>query len=416
MDERTSSFLNEVVDARNFSGGKRSVQQVRNDGETLEDLWLPTVAVRRKALNHNLERFQEWCRVNGVEYAPHGKTTMSPQIWHAQLDHGAWGITAANAAQARVMVDMGVRNVLLANEVISIRQAEWLASAMNAHSVSIIPLIDSEFGIDVMELAAKRAGARVDVLVEVGVTSRRTGVRKVSEALDLGLRIRDSKHLNLVGVEGYEGVFPAVRDEKSLAEVRAWGQIYRSAVEELENHGCLAEVLQPILSLGGSAFPDLAVEILNQIELNGRDVQRIVRSGCYVTHDHLSYERVSPLASRYAKNPLAPALSCFAEIISCPEEGLCIAALGKRDVPVDIDLPIVIDITRDGESIYDGERCEVYELNDHHMFIRSTGIDVIPGDRIEVGLSHPCTTFDRWRIIPVLDEEALVVDAIRTVF
>lgn len=100
-----------------------------------------------------------------------------------------------------------------------------------------------------------------------------------------------------------------------------------------------------------------------------------------------------------------------------PEPGLVIVTCGRRDVPFDYGLPIPLRVlARDGnERPVDG--WTVTNLNDQHAYV-SVPADSAPrvGDRVVLGISHPCTAFDKWRIIPVVDDHYNVTDAIRTYF
>src|SRR5690625_4940423 len=85
----------------------------------LSDFWTPVVYIQREALGHNLRVMQEWMDARGMEFMPHGKTTMAPALWRTQLDAGACGITLATPGQARTALRHGVRTVMLANEIVS---------------------------------------------------------------------------------------------------------------------------------------------------------------------------------------------------------------------------------------------------------------------------------------------------------
>jgi D-serine deaminase-like pyridoxal phosphate-dependent protein len=110
---------------------------------------------------------------------------------------------------------------------------------------------------------------------------------------------------------------------------------------------------------------------------------------------------VSPL-----RGQLRPALELWTRVISTPEPGLAIANFGKRDAPYDLGLPTIR-----------GDRdLTITALNDQHAFIRDPDSTLRVGDVLVCGISHPCTAFDKWSLIPVLDDHDGVVDAIRTLF
>ena len=409
-----ADLVRERIAARNFPTSPVSVGEVRAAGLTVEDLWLPTVVARESAIAHNLQRFAEWCRERGVDHAPHGKTSMAPQLWQRQLEHGAWGITAATVAQARTMHDFGIDRVLIANEVVDPNQARWLAAVARESDRTYAVLVDGEGGVRALEQAAAAAGSRIPVLVEIGVPGRRTGVRSVAEGLELARRVHGSEGLVLVGVEGYEGVLPQGRDDSQVEAVTTWLTQLTELARSADAEG-LFDGDEIIVTAGGSAFPDLAADALTAVDGLSLPVRRLIRSGCVVTHDHQSYERSSPLRSGASSDPLRPALTAYARVHSTPEPGRALATIGKRDVPVDVDLPVVLGVSRDGSPWRPLEGLKVIELNDHHFFVDDPDSTLRVGDVIELGLSHPCTTFDKWGLIPVVDDDR-VIDAIATLF
>src|SRR5690242_18255834 len=81
------------------------------------DMSLPLLTVDVAALDHNISTMADYCRLHNVLLAPHGKTTMSPQVFRRQLAAGAWAMTAATLGQVRLMWAVGIRRILLANQV-----------------------------------------------------------------------------------------------------------------------------------------------------------------------------------------------------------------------------------------------------------------------------------------------------------
>ena len=407
------------VDARSLPDSPTTAAAVRSAGLHLRDLWLPAVTLDASALRHNLDRFARWCADQGADLAPHAKTTMSPHLWSAQLDRGAWGLTAATTAQARTMRSFGAPRVLIANEVVEEGQLAWIADALSDPDFHVLCLADSATGVRIMESALAGAARPLPVLVELGVEGRRTGVRDLDDALDLARRIAASPALTLAGVEAFEGVFPQRRDDDSPARVRSWLDRLLDFARRADAEGLFAGADEVIVTAGGSSYPDLVADALSTPPELSLPIRRIIRSGCYLTHDDLFMERASPLRSAVADDPLRPALSCHARVLSRPEPGRALLGVGKRDVSFDIDLPVPRALLRGERRIPLDGAARIVELNDHHGFLDFTGTgDAAPdvGDIVELGLSHPCTVFDKWPLIPVLDSEGRVVDAVRTLF
>lgn len=406
----------EPVEARSLPVSPATAAQARAAEWELADLWLPAVVLSQEALSHNLDRFANWCQERGVALAPHGKTTMSPHLWSSQLARGAWAITAATAAQARVMRRFGVPRVLIANEVTEPHQVRWLAECADDPAFEVTSLVDSRDAIRLMEQHVESSTRPLPVLVELGVQGRRTGARSLDAAFDLAEQVVTSPELRLAGVEGYEGVLPQLRDGQAERTAGRWLDQLTTLVTEADRRGLFADSPEIIVTAGGSGYPDLVAEAFSTLPQLSRPTTRVIRSGCYVTHDDLSYERSSPLRSGADPSPLQPALSCYAAVISTPEPGRALLGVGKRDVAFDIDLPVPRAVLRDGRRIPVEGKTRVVELNDHHAFCDTDTEELSVGDVLELGLSHPCTVFDKWQLIPVLDDDVRVVDAIRTVF
>ncbi|KIH96457.1 hypothetical protein LP52_24855 [Streptomonospora alba] len=410
----------EPVEARSLPQSPVSAAQVRSAGLTRSDLWLPAVVLHEDPLRHNLDRFARWCADRGAALAPHGKTTMSPHLWSSQLDRGAWGLTAATVDQARVMRRFGARRVLIANEVVDPGQLAWLAEALADPGFTPMCLVDSAAGAEAMEDALAAAPRPLPVLLELGVSGRRTGVREAGDALALARRVVSSPRLELVGVEAYEGVFPQRRDGDAPDRARAWLAVLADVAARADAEGLFTAADEVIVTAGGSAYPDLAADALASLPRLSRPLRPLVRSGCYLAHDDMFMERASPLRSGADPDPLRPALTCYARVLSCPEPGRALLGAGKRDVSFDIDLPQPRAVLRGGERVPVAEGVRVVELNDHHAFldVDATAGEAAPrvGDVVELGLSHPCTVFDKWPLIPVLDTRDRVVDAVRTLF
>ena len=147
----------------------------------------------------------------------------------------------------------------------------------------------------------------------------------------------------------------------------------------------------------------------------------MLRSGCYLTHDDGLYRDTSPLTRPgSASGGFRSALSVWAQVCSRPEPGLALLTMGRRDVSFDQHLPTPKRIrTAQGWSSNGLAGCEVFKLNDQHAFLAlSPGMadscDI--GIWLEFGISHPCTVFDKWPMIPVTDEGGRVIDLVRTFF
>ncbi|MDT0327529.1 type III PLP-dependent enzyme domain-containing protein [Nocardiopsis lambiniae] len=370
----------------------------------------PLLVLRESALERNVAALAEFTRAHGLLFAPHGKTSMAPALLRRQLEAGAWGITVATANQALAVRGFGVRRILLANQLLDPRVIRWAAEEMSAdRGFDLLFYVDSPEGVAAVAAAAQGwKGERFPgALIERGVPGGRTGARTRGEVLDLAHAVDAIPGAATVGVAGYEGPL------SDADGVRGFLRDLRGDVEAL-----LAQrgpgPGRPILTVGGSAWFDLVAE-----EIGGMvEALPILRSGAYITHDDGLYRRVTP----YNRLPeggdaLTGALELWAQVTSAPEEGLAIAGMGRRDAGYDQDLPIPRVLRRADGTAVPADGVRVTKFDDQHAYLSvPVGLDVRPGDLMSFGISHPCTTFDKWRSIPVVDDADTVVDLIATYF
>jgi D-serine deaminase-like pyridoxal phosphate-dependent protein len=376
------------------------------------DLPLPAVVLKESALVHNLELVARWCRERGVLLAPHGKTTMAPQLFSRQLAAGAWAITAAHIGQVRMYRAFGVQRILLANELVEPVALRWLAAELAADpGFDFYCLVDSTDAIAQMEAALARCRRPVQVLVELGYEGGRTGARTSKEAAEAAAAVARSKALELAGTECFEGLIGLERTGRSLDAVDRFVRRLRETTIELATQGAFVGRERVIVTAGGSAYFDRVAEILAGEWPLDMQVEVVLRSGCYVTHDVGMYERTSPFA-----RDLQPALEAWAAVLSRPEPTLALVGLGKRDVSHDVDLPLP-RVVHDADGMREAAGMRVTGLDDQHAYVELPADDRLAvGDLLGCGISHPCTTFDKWRLIPVVDDEYTVIDAVATFF
>lgn len=386
------------------------------------DVPTPAAVLIDSRLTANLETMAEYCRHHGVSLAPHGKTTMSPQLIQRQLDIGAWGVTVASIAQARVLRAFGCARILLANEIVDTPSLNWVARELSRDDgFEFFCYVDSIEGVKIMSdvLSDCTLSRRVPVLVEVGEIGGRAGCRSVQDARRVADAVADTAHLRLVGVAGFEGILVRDRSPKSLQRVDGFLERLRVVAGLLGESGSFENGTEVVVTAGGSAFFDRVIAILGRDWPEAWQVRLVLRSGCYLTHDAGMYNNLTPFGTSIERDELRPALEIWGRILSRPEPNLAIADFGRRDVSFDAGLPVPHAIVSRGSlTVTDArDRLRVRELNDQHAYVEveiGTTLDV--GDLIGCGISHPCTTFDKWRMIPVVDDDYVVIGAVHTYF
>jgi D-serine dehydratase len=383
------------------------------------DLMAPAAVIRESALRHNIVEMQAFADRNGARLCPHGKTTMSPEIFRMQLEAGAWGITAATAHHVRIYRRLGVRRVFLANILAGRTDIDFISGEIASDpAFDFYCLIDSPETASLLAdgMARNGGGQRINVLVETGLAGARTGVRSVDAALALARRVAALPGLALRGVETFEGVRQRGPDARDLAG----GMIDMavSAADAIAAEGLFADG-PLLLSAGGSAFLDLCAKKLPG-EIRGQAIERVIRPGCYVTHDSGQYERATrPGGKPYPGLPdLRHALEVWGTVLSLPEPGRAIIGVGKRDISSDVEPPIPLWRHTPGAARppLAAGGMTVDAMWDQHLAVDAPAGALAVGDLAGFGISHPCSTFDRWTALLTVSDDYDVTGAVTTLF
>lgn len=407
-----------------FDAGGVTPAEVAGKGWNLlaGDLPLPAAVIRSAVLAANSRWMAGFTAANGLRIAPHGKTTMAPRLFDLQAADGAWAITAATAQQVAVCRRFGVARVILANQPVGRTTLDFLVSTLREPDpIELYCLADSLEGVAALAAAVAAApppaANPLRVLVEVGVHGGRTGARDAATALAVARAVASAPGLSLAGVECFEGILP---------DPAAAGRLVDEVVavaRAVDAEGLVPPDRPLLLTAGGSSFFDRVGERFAAADF-ARPVLRVLRSGCYLTHDTMGYARAferirAETTLRLPEGGLEPALEVWALVQSRPEPGRAILTMGKRDVGYDAGMPRPVRWFRPGMAapapMPDGH--EVVALNDQHAhMVLPSGSPLAYGDMVAFGIGHPCTTFERWQLIWLVDETYRVQDAVRTFF
>ncbi|MDX3834433.1 amino acid deaminase [Streptomyces europaeiscabiei] len=379
----------------------------------------PVLALSAERLEHNLALMETYSARHGLAFAPHGKTSMAPRLFWRQIERGAWGITLAMPHQMRVAREFGIERIFLANEVVDPAALRWIAAELAADpSFRFVCYVDSVRGVELMDAALRDSGrsARpLDVVVELGAgDGARTGVRTEAECAAVADAVAAAGTLRLVGVAGYEGEVPQADPER----VGAWLRRLTALAVDFDKAGRFAGLDEIVVSAGGSAWFDTVAEVFAELPELSVPVLKLLRSGAYVSHDAGHYRRITPFNRVPEEGTLEPAFRLWAQVVSRPSPDQAFANAGKRDAAYDLGLPGA-EVVRDAATgaVRDATGITVTGLSDQHAWLRTeagAGLDV--GDWVGLGLSHPCTSFDKWKLIPVVEADGTVVDYVRTFF
>jgi D-serine dehydratase len=392
-----------------------------------EDLPLPAAVLKGSVLTRNSRWMRGFLERFAVDICPHGKTTMAPQLFARQLQDGAYGITVATVQQLMVCRRFGVGRVLMANQLIGRQAIRAVLEELSADpAFDFTCLVDSVRNVETLATEAKAFGLErpVQVLLEGGIAGGRTGVRTVAQGLAVARAVAAAPEQALNGVEGFEGLIKRGASGAGEAEVRA----FLDFLVELAGATAAEDLFAPgpiFLTAGGSTYFDLVTRTFHAADL-ARETRVLLRSGCYLSHDSRMYAQAfAHLRKRMPEvdalgDGLQPALEVWAYVQSTPEPGRALLTMGRRDVSFDVDLPVPERWFRPGlherpQAL--GQGFQTVALNDQHGFLDVPGDSPLQvGDMMAFGISHPCTTFDKWQLLYVVDDDYRVVEAIRTFF
>ncbi len=291
-----------------------------------DTLLTPCLLVDLDALERNIATLAGYAADRGIRLRPHAKTHKSPEIALLQIAHGAVGVCCQKVSEAEAMVRGGVRDVLIANQVVNPRMIDRLAALARQARVSVC--VDDVDNVGAISAAASRFGSKVDVLVEIDVGTARCGVAPGADAVVLAKRVADAAGLRFAGIQAYQGAAQHVRDysrRKALIETAI--RDTERTVEQLAAAGLAPEVITG----GGTGTYDMegASSIFTELQC-----------GSYVFMD-ADYQRIQSEGGR-AFDAFANSLFLYTTVMSKTRPGRAVCDAGLKAHSVDSGLPEVV--------------------------------------------------------------------------
>jgi D-serine deaminase-like pyridoxal phosphate-dependent protein len=335
----------------------------------------PALLLNYDALRANLSRMSSFFATAPARLRPHFKTHKCAHIAKMQMAAGAVGMTCAKVGEAEVLVSAGIRDILIANEVVGPVKIERLMKLLDRDR-EIKVAVDSESNVRELSRATTARGIDIGVLVEVDVGMGRCGVTPGDALLSLCRFVDDSPNLVFRGLMGYEGHAVQIPDaDERKAKATAALETLRLARESVEAAGLDVE----IVSAGGTGTYDLAGSAPHVTE---------VQAGSYVLMDG-RYLGIRP--------EFLPALTLLATIISVPRPGVAVADAGLKSCSTEFGLPEVLAPAG----------LKVSRLAEEHTLLDcAPDANVKVGQRIALLPSHGCTTVN-------LHDEYVVIERAR---
>lgn len=394
-----------------------------------ENVSLPAATLSRSAINHNQSWMDKYAELFQFQIAPHGKTTMLPELFKLQVaSPHCFGMTLATVHQVMVAFKNGIKRVLMANQLVGKCNMDIISSIIGTDSTfEFICLIDSSTNVAQLGKFFEERKQNIKVLLEYGIVNGRTGIRNEVQEEEVLNELRNwSKSISVIGVEFFEGVF---QEETEIRPFIAWAlsRVQKLASDNIFSHD------EVIITAAGTAWFDVVASDFLEFEKNcSIQLKKIVRSGCYLIYDNGMYsnmeKRVLDMKLGEGKEGLEilserlkPALKIWAYVQSVPEQNLAIIGMGRRDAGNDSGFPVPYLHYRPGnEALTYFDRStslEVFKMMDQHSFLRiGENDDFQVGDIIAFDIYHSCTTLDKWRNVLLIDDKYDVLQVFQSDF
>ncbi|CAL8074528.1 unnamed protein product [Orchesella dallaii] len=414
-------------------GNLLSVEEIKTEHCTewnilKENVSLPTASLSESILKHNQLWMQKFSEKFEFQLAPHGKTTMLPDIFKLQVSSGCWGITLATAHQVAVAFKSGVKRTILANQLVGNCNMDIISSILHADpDFEFICVVDSVRNVAQLGKFFSERNQKIKVLLEYGPVGGRTGIRNEAQETSVVKELQMwNDTISLVGIEFFEGI---LKEEKEIREFIRWTL---SRIESLVNLKAFSST-NVIITGAGTSWFDVVAEEFQKFEqtFSAGTLQKILRSGCYLIYDIGLYEKVEKrvLEMKLGREnqfsilneTLKPSLKIWAYVHSIPESDLAIIGMGRRDVATDSGYPVPYLHFRPGNSSDSickvNDLWKIFHMMDQHAYMRINKTDDIQvGDILSFDIYHPCTTMDKWKNVLLIDDDFNVIDVLNSGF
>ena len=328
------------------------------------ELDTPALLIDLDIMEANIQTMANYFRTVNADLRPHVKTHKTPIIAHKQIAAGAIGVTCAKLGEAEAVIHAGIRDVLIANQVVG---AQKIARLINlAKHSEIMVAVDNPENVQAISEAAAAKGATVRMLIEVNIGMDRCGVEPGEPTLKLAEQIRQSPNVVFEGLMGYEGhtVAKPIRSERDVAAREAMQRLVETK-HYLEKHN----VEIPIMSGGGTGTFNITGSISEMTE---------VQAGSYVLMD-ATYHNVEGVGDHFDC-----ALSVLATVVSRPSSDRMIVDTGLKVLAKEFGIPQPVGVNG----------IEMTGLSEEHgtMQVSDENVSLKPGDKLEILPTHCCTT------------------------
>ncbi len=328
------------------------------------ELDTPVLLIELDIMESNIQKMADYFTTVNAELRPHVKTHKTPIIAHKQIAAGAIGVTCAKLGEAEAIIHAGIRDVLIANQIVGKQKIARLIN-LAKHS-EIMVAVDCPNNVQAISDAASAKGVKIRILVEVNIGMDRCGVEPGKATLELAQQVCNSDSLKFEGLMGYEGhtVAKPDRTDRETATRDAMLRLIASK-RYLEEHG----ITVSIMSGGGTGTYNITGSIPDITE---------VQAGSYVFMDS-TYNNVEGVGEKFDCS-----LSILTTVVSRPDQNRIIVDAGLKVLTKEFGIPQPIG----------NNGLEMTGLSEEHgkMQVSEGSVSLNPGDKLEILPTHCCTT------------------------
>lgn len=327
------------------------------------ELDTPALCLDLEVVEENIRQMANFFQGSPVRLRPHVKTHKSPYLAHLQMEAGAIGITCAKLGEAEVMAMSGLKDILIANQIVGEAKILRLVN-LASYSEPMVAVDDAQNAADLSKAAIER-GIRLRVLIEVDVGMHRCGVAPGEDTLSLAKDVVGLPGIQLEGLMGYEGHAVMIKDPNLRKQTAVDSmRVLTGTADLLRREG----IEVGIVSAGGTGTFDITGSVPGVTEL---------QVGSYVTMDAQYRDEVGI--------GFGCALTLLTTVISIRGDDFAVVDAGLKAITRDFGLPKVVS----------PKGWEIIGLSEEHARLRRLGGPRVRiGDKVEILPNHGCTTIN----------------------
>ena len=343
-------------------------------GDAVADVETPALLLDLDAAEANIARLQKITAGTRARPRPHAKSHKCPNLARLQVAHGAVGVCCQKVSEAAAMVDGGIGDVLVANQVVDAAKIRRLAALARRARIGVC--VDQADNVADLSAAAAAAGSELAVLVEIEVGMRRCGVPPGAPAVELARQVAGAPHLRFAGLQAYHGASQhlATPEERRAASSEVAGTV-RDTVAALAAAGLPCPVVSG--SGSGTCRYDAESGAFTEIQAGSYVVMDVEYADCDIGFEHSLY--------------------LLAQVMSMPRSGVAIVDAGLKAFTAEHGLPRVA-----AAQVPEWEGATVGGASDEHAPLDVTAVARAPriGDKVRLVPPHcdPTVNLHDWLV------------------